>query len=383
METISRFFTAPQESFFLFGARGTGKSTWAKTSLPDSLSIDLLRPDVFRSLSARPERLRELIEAHAGQVIVIDEIQKNPSLLPLVHQMIEEKKGYQFVLTGSSSRKLKRAGTDLLAGRALLKTLHPFMSSELGAKFDFSRALQLGLLPLVWSAKNPTEVLKTYIALCIREEVQMEGLVRNIGNFSRFLEAISFSHASLINISNISRECEVERKVVSAYVTILNDLLLSFELPVFTKRAKRKTIVHSKFYLFDAGVFRSLRPRGPLDKPEEIEGSALEGLVAQHLFAWKSYRNRQEQLFFWRTRKGLEVDFILYGPDCFFAIEVKNSNTVRPEDLRSLKTFLSDYPESTCVLLNRGKERLKRNGIYCIPCEPFLRGLDPRKKLHL
>lgn len=216
--------------------------------------------------------------------------------------------------------------------------------------------------------------------LYIREEVQMEGLVRNIGNFSRFLEAVSFSHGSIFNISNVARECEIERKVVEGYVSILEDLLLSYRLPIFTKRAKRAVVSHPKFYFFDAGVFRSLRPSGPLDKPEEIEGSALEGLVAQHLIAWNSYRGDKNRVYYWRTQAGSEVDFIVYGDEVFWAIEVKNTLRIRPEDLRALNTFKSDYPESIPYLLYRGRERIMKNGILCIPCDEFLLKLNPLVK---
>jgi len=269
-----------------------------------------------------------------------------------------------------------------LAGRALNKTFHPFMAAELGDKFILSQALKSGLIPLVLNSPESEEQLNAYITLYLREEVQSEGLVRNLGNFSRFLEALSFSHASILNISNVSRECAIERKVVEGYVQIVEDLLLGFRLPVFSKRARRATSLHPKFYFFDAGVFRSLRPKGLLDKPEEIEGAALEGLVGQHLRAWLAYGNHKSDLYFWRTRAGAEVDFVVYGPKQLTAIEVKNSAKVRSEDLRALKSFQEDYPESTCLLLYRGKERLKEQKILCLPCDEFLKGLTPSSKLY-
>jgi predicted AAA+ superfamily ATPase len=209
----------------------------------------------------------------------------------------------------------------------------------------------------------------------------MEGLVRNIGNFSRFLEAISFSHASLLNISNVAQECSVERKTVEGYVEILEDILLGWRLRVFTKRARRHLSVHPKFYLFDAGVFRSLRPQGPLDRPEEIEGQALEGLVAQHLKAWIDYAKTRRELFFWRTRSGVEVDFVLYGPDGICGIEVKNSRSVRPADLRGLRSFKEEYPESVVLLLYRGTDRMLKGDVLCMPCEEFLVKLTPERTL--
>ena len=381
METmIPRLFTPPKQSFFLFGPRGTGKSTWLKQNMPDAVWVDLLESDEFRSYSAKPERLKELVLASSERkTVVIDEIQKVPELLSVVHFLIEKKLGFRFILTGSSSRKLKKTGADLLAGRVIKQTLHPFMAVELGKKFSLVSALKQGLLPLVFSAADPDAVLRTYASLYVREEVQMEGLVRNIGNFSRFLEAVSFSHGSLLNISNVARECEVERKVVEAYIAILENLLLAFRIPVFTKKAERATITHPKFYYFDAGVYRSLRPRGPLDKPEEIEGASLEGLIAQHLIAWSSYRNEKNKVYFWRTAAGSEVDFVVYGEEVFWAIEVKNTSKIRPEDLRSLRSFKYEYPQSNAFLLYRGKDRLKKDNVLCIPCDEFLLNLDPGK----
>ena len=375
---IPRVYKSIKESFFLFGPRGTGKTTWLKVNFPDALRIDLLSPDLFRTYSARAERLSEIVSGNLDKkVVVIDEIQRVPELLSVIHSLIEAKLGIQFILTGSSSRKLKRTGVDLLAGRAIKQTLYPFIAAELGKNFNLDSALKYGLLPLVVSSSDPQKVLKTYAALYVREEVQMEGLVRNIGNFSRFLEAVSFSHGSLLNISNVARECEIERKVVEGYISILEDLLLAFRLPIFSRRAKRTTISHPKFYYFDTGLFRSLRPAGPLDRPEEIEGSALEGLVAQHLIAWNSYRGEKNKLYFWRTSSGTEVDFVVYGEDVFWAIEVKNTSRIRNEELKSLRAFKEDYPESNPIFIYRGKDRLLKNGILCLPCAEFLTHLHP------
>ena len=382
METIPRFFHPPAESFFLFGPRGTGKSTFMKERFPDAYHVDLLDPETVRYFSAKPERLAEIIRGQEGKkCFVIDEIQKVPELLAVIHQLIEGKQGYTFVLTGSSARKLKRTGVDMLGGRALLRTMHPFLASELGERFRLEEALQRGLLPLVFSSANPEDVLRSYAALYLREEVQMEGLVRNVGNFSRFLEAISFSHASILNLSNVARDCMVERKVVEGYLAILEDILLGFRLPIFTRRAKRGLAAHPKFYLFDTGVFRSLRPRGPLDSPEETEGQALEGLVAQHLMAWLAYSREKSDLYFWRTRSGVEVDFVVYGPRGLWALEVKNTATIRPADLRGLKSFRDEYPESSVILLYRGRERMLREGILCLPCGDFLTRLLPDKTI--
>jgi len=382
METqIPRFFKISKESCFVFGPRGTGKTTFLKKAFPDALWIDLLEPETFRSFSAKPERLSELIAGNNKKTVVIDEIQKLPELLDVVHLLVEKKLGIQFILTGSSARKLKKAGADLLAGRLIKHIMYPFMAAELKDRFNLNSAIITGMIPLVVSAENAELVLRSYVALYVREEVQMEGLVRNISAFSRFLEAISFSHGSLLNVSNVARECEVERKTVEGYISILEDLLLCSKIPVFTKRAKRAVITHNKFYFFDSGVFRSLRPAGPLDRPEEIEGAALEGLVYQHLISWNTYSGEENQLYYWRTPAGFEVDFVLYGPKVFAAIEVKNSAKVRVQDIKPLKAFKEDYPEAQLYLLYRGKERLKMDGVLCLPCGEFLEKLVPGEKL--
>jgi predicted AAA+ superfamily ATPase len=384
MALKERFFQESKQSFFLFGPRGTGKSTWVKQNIKKSLYIDLLAADVFRSYSARPERLREIAEAQRQpNPIVIDEIQKIPELLDVIHQLMEQHKEWRFILTGSSARKLKRAGVDLLAGRALTKTLHPFMAAELGVEFSLEKALTLGMVPLIIDAQNPAETLKSYAALYLKEEVQMEGLVRNIGSFSRFLESASFSHGSILNVTEVARECHIARKSAEGYFAILEDLLLAFRIPIFAKRAKRHLSSHPKFYYFDAGVFRSIRPSGPLDAPAEIDGAALEGLVAQHLRAWISYSGDRCDLYFWRTKSGNEVDFVVYGEDTFFALEVKNASKLNKKSLTGLLAFKEDYPEAQVCLLYRGNERIKIKGILCLPCAEFLKNLIPHQTIQL
>ena len=381
MVFIRRFFQVPDQSCFVFGPRGTGKSTWLRDRLPDSLYLDLLEPALHRSLSARPERLRELLAGSPGkETVVIDEIQRVPELLTVVHAVLEEPSPPRFVLTGSSARKLRGGGVDLLGGRAVHRTLHPFMAAEL-PDFDLVRALRIGLLPLVVSASDPAGVLDAYASLYLDQEVRAEGLTRNVGAFTRFLEAVSFSHGAQLNVSAVARECEVERKVVAGYVGILEDLLLAFRLPVFRKRAKRATVAHDKLYLFDAGVFRSLRPKGPLDRPGEIDGQALEGLVAQHLRAWAAYSGHDAGVFFWRTRAGTEVDFVVYGESGLQAFEVKNAGKVYSSDLRALRAFREDYPEAETAVLYRGSDRLRIDGVWCLPARDFLRRTMPDRGL--
>ena len=309
--------------------------------------------------------------------IVIDEVQKLPELLEVVHAWIERKTEQQFILTGSSARKLRRAGVNLLGGRALQATLHPYLATELGSRFALPKALANGMLPVVWGARDPAATLRAYNALYLREEVQMEGLVRDVGAFARFLEVMSFSHAGVLNLSNVSRECQVKRKTCEGYLGILEDLLLGYRLEVFARRAQRELAAHPKFYFFDTGVFQANRPRGPLDAPEEIEGSALEGLVAQHLRAWCDYSDGGHCLYYWQTRSRVEVDFVVYGQSGIHAYEVKNSARIRPNDLRPLQAFGEDYPEARRTLLYRGSDSFVRNGIRCLPCGKFLEAVEP------
>ncbi len=384
MDFISRFFQAPKASHFLFGPRGTGKSTFLRQAFADALWVDLLQPEVHQRFAARPERLRELVDGHPeAKVVVLDEVQRVPALLDVVHHLIERRgrrAAPRFVLTGSSARKLKRAGVNLLAGRLLLERMHPFMAAELPS-FDLAAALRRGMLPVVWDSDTPDATLNTYVALAIREEVQAEGLVRRLEDFARFVEVISFSHGSVLNVAEVARETQTGRRATEAYIAILEDLYLAFRLPVFRKRQKRQLVAHPKFYWFDAGVFRSARPAGPLDRPEEIDGGALEGLVAQHLRAWIDTSRVDASLSYWRTKSGNEVDFVVYGEDGLWAFEVKNGATVRERDLRGLRAFLEDYPEAEARLLYRGDERLEVRGIRCEPSEAYLAGIRPGQPL--
>lgn len=383
MDLVGRFFTPPKSSFFLFGPRGTGKATFLRQAFPGAVWLDLLDPATLRQVVARPERLRQLLTGVPGaDTVVVDEVQKAPQLLDVVHGLIEERPSLRFVLTGSSARKLKRTGADMMAGRALLHTLHPFRAGELGPAFSLDRALQEGTLPLVWSALDPAATLRAYAALYIQEEVMAESLVRSVGDFSRFVEVIAFSHAGVLNLANVARECAVGRKAVEAYVQILEDLLLAFRLPVFTRRARRQSTRQPKFYYADTGVFRSLRPAGPLDRPSEIDGAALEGLVAQHLRAWVAYTGGRNELSFWRTRSGLEVDFILYGDAGLQAFEVRNAGRISGSDLSGLRAFVDEFPQASACLLYRGSESLAIDGIRCRPVVPFLLALSPGRLPH-
>lgn len=382
MHYVPRLMIPPKESFFLFGPRGTGKSTWLLKNYPNALQIDLLDREMERKLLAKPERFAHFIDSlNPEDQCIVDEIQRVPDLIPVIHSLIEKKKGIQFILTGSSARKLRRSVGDLLGGRALLRHMHPFLASELKKEFSLEKALRYGLVPLVWQSVDPQEKLRAYISVYLKEEVQAEGLVRQVGDFARFMEIASFSHGGLWISTEISRESQVKRQTVDNYLQILEDLLLSFTIPVFTRRAKRALVSRSKFYYFDVGVFRELRPTGPLDKEAEIEGPALEGLVAQHLRAWTLSQKEAHRLYFWLTRTKIGVDFIIYGPRGFWAIEVKRSTNPSIHDVKSLKVFQEEYPEASCFLLYGGEKRQNIRGIPCVPVREFLENLVPDKPI--
>jgi len=380
MLTRPRLFSEPSGSFFLLGPRGTGKSSLLKARHPKSPYVDLLDAETERELLARPERLRQRVSASPKRVpVVIDEVQRVPALLDAVHSLIEQE-GRSFILSGSSARKLRRGGTNLLGGRAALRTLGPYVAAELGATFDLDLALQFGLIPLVVEAPDPADVLRSYAGLYVREEVRAEALVRNHGDFARFLEAVAFSHGAQLNVAALARECDITRKTAEGYLGVVDDLLLGVRVPVFSRRAARALTVHPKFYFFDTGLYRALRAAGPLDRPEEIAGPALEGLVFQHLRAWVA-AHPDHSLHFWRTRSGVEVDFVVYGPREFVAIEVKHGARRRSSDLAALHAFASDYPEARTALLDRATRHEVEHGVTCLPVATFLKRLQPERSL--
>ena len=294
-----------RQSFFLFGPRGVGKTAWLKARFPEAVLFDLLDSETYTRLLASPGRLGDQVPAGHRGWVVIDEIQRLPDLLNEVHRLIETRR-LRFVMTGSSARKLRRRGVNLLAGRALTRFMHPLTAQELGRDFDLKRALRYGCLPLACTDPEPEDYLRSYVTTYLREEVQQEGFARNLAAFARFLEAASFSQGSVLNMAAVARESAVSPKVAEDYFGILEDLLIAVRLPIFTKRAKRRLVAHPKFYLFDAGVFQTVRPRGPLDAAEEIRGAALETLFLQQLRAVNDYLGLGYALHDWRTATGDE-----------------------------------------------------------------------------
>ncbi|MCB9876336.1 MAG: ATP-binding protein [Planctomycetes bacterium] len=351
----------PDKSFFLFGPRGTGKTAWVKATLPGAAYIDLLEAETHARLLADPGRLDSYVTDPAGWV-VIDEVQRVPALLDEVHRLIEAKR-MRFALTGSSARKLRQKGTNLLAGRALTRFMHPFTASELADDFRTEHAIAFGCLPPAWVEADARGFLASYVTTYLREEIQQEGLTRNLGAFTRFLEAASCSQAAVLNVAEVARECAVDRKVVANYFTILEDLLLAVRLPVFKRRAQRALVTHPKFFFFDAGVYRAIRPRGPLDSPDETGGLALETLVLQQLRALNDAFDLGYSLSYWRTQAGNEVDFVLYGERGLLALEVTASRSLRSRDLAGLRAFGEDYPMARRAMIYGGSRSLREGSI--------------------
>ena len=363
------------KSFFLFGPRGTGKTTWLRRNFPRAPFVNLLRSETYIPLVANPGRLRELISPDYSGWVVIDEVQRVPELLNEVHDLIESRE-LRFALTGSSARSLRRKGVNLLGGRARTFFMHPLTAAEQDVSFDLRKSLQFGHLPARFDDPDPLAYLRNYVATYLKEEVAQEGLTRNIGNFSRFLETAGFSQGQTLNITNVAREARVTRAVAENYFSILEDLLIAVTLPVFSRHAKRKLISHRKFYFFDAGVFRAIRPAGPLDSDAEIEGPALETLVMQELRAVNDYREFGYDIGYWRTRGGLEVDFVLYGPRGLIAIEVKRTRNPSRKHTRALREFKQDYPPARCFLFHTGEASLHGDGVTMKPVGAALRTLD-------
>ncbi len=363
-----------QQSVFLFGPRGTGKTSWLKQYFKDALYFDLLNDDIYTEFSARPTRLNEKIPKTYSGWVIIDEVQKVPAILNEVHRLIEGRK-LRFLLTGSSARKLRQKGVNLLAGRALTYYMHPLTCMELADHANLDRSLVFGHLPMAVTSDKAEKFLSSYIATYLREEVLQEGLTRNIALFSRFLETASFSQGEVLSYSAIAREIASNRHTVANFFEILEDLLIAYRIPVFKKRAKRNVINSPKFYYFDVGVYRAIRPMGPLDSSSEVDGAALETLFLQEARAYNDYFEFGYSFHYWRTRDQKEVDFILYGTKGFLAFEIKRKTYLNRKDFQGLKTFAQDYPEAKLYLLYGGQERYYEGEIEVIPFKEALMSL--------
>ena len=334
-----RLIRPPKRSFFLFGMRGVGKSTWARATFPEAAFLDLLDERLYLDLLADPSLFAQSIaDLKAGDWVVVDEVQRLPALLNEVHRQIEAR-GLRFALIGSSARKLKVAGTNLLAGRALKKTMFPLTAAELGADFDLDRVLQYGSVPLVWSSDEPREVLAAYGQLYLREEIRAEALVRNLPGFVRFLPVAALFNGEATNVARIARDAGVSRTTIQGYLDILEDTLLAHRLPAYETRIRVRERKRPKLYWVDPGVVRAVkRQLGP--PTAEEKGSLLESWVATTLQAHAEVQELYEHLSYWAPHQSaVEVDFILQRSGELLAIEVKATGRYQTSLLKGLRAL--------------------------------------------
>lgn len=359
-------------SIFLFGARQTGKSTILRQQFPESIYIDLLDSQVKSRYERRPVLLYETLkDKAAGTIIIIDEIPEAPQLLNEVHRLISEK-GLLFILCGSSARKLKRKGYNTLGGRAFPTFLFPFVSTEL-ADFDIDRAVNHGMLPPHYLAQNPWRKLSAYIDVYLKEEIKEEALVRNLGAFQRFLEVAALTDGEMVNYNNIAQDCGVSAATVASYFDILEDTLVGYRLPAFTRVMKRRLVQAPRFYYFDVGIANHLLHRKDLVRGTTAYGHAFEHLVIQELYAFLHYRHSDEKLSFWRTYTGVEVDAVI--GDARVAIEIKSVEEVLPRHVKGLLSFGDDYPESRRIIVSLDPFNRSVNGVEAIYVYDFFRML--------
>ncbi len=370
---FSRILTPPRQSFFLMGPRGAGKSTWLRSHFPNAHVIDLLSEEKYQQLLANPALFAGEVRAlKAPTWVVVDEIQRLPQLLNEVHRFLEEKR-LRFVLCGSSARKLRRAGVNLLAGRALNRAMHPFLPEEIGESFDLDQALQNGQLPVVWDSDTRADTLSAYAQFYLKEEIQAEALVRNLPGFARFLPIAALFHGQIINVSTIARDAGVARTTVSGYLDILEETLLCFRLPAYEARLRVRERKHPKWYWCDPGLVRAMkRSFGPV-VPEE-RGALFEGLVAQVIRAYRDYRGICDEIYYWAPSEGktTEVDFLLKQGDRFVGVEAKTGvrfaeswcqGLRAASDLKGLTRRLIVYP--------RGPVLKTPDGIEVLPFHEF------------
>ena len=373
-----RLLTPPKGSFFLFGPRGAGKSTWLRTTFPKAHRIDLLEESLYQSYLADVGSFaRELRAFEPGSLVLLDEVQRLPALLNEVHRHIEERH-LRFVLCGSSARKLKTAGTNLLAGRAVRRHLHSFLPEELGKDFDLDVALRFGTLPVVWTAPDRAEALAAYAQLYLKEEVQAEALVRNLPGFARFLPVAALLHGQVVSVAGIARDAGVARTTVAAYLEILEDTLLAFRLPAFEARLRVRERRHPKLYWADPGLPRAMkRELGP---PVAVErGHLLEGWVAGVLRAYRDYRGLFDDWGYWAPGKGssVEVDFVLRRGGDLVVLEVRSGQKIFEADMRGLRAMAELPRVRRRLLVYRGDRRQKTaDGIEILPVAALLAELE-------
>lgn len=361
---------ATQKSLFLLGPRQTGKSTLLRSAFPQARYVDLLEADTFRELAAKPELLRQRLTTDE-KLVIVDEIQKLPSLLDEVQLLIDRNPSLRFILTGSSARKLKKGHANLLGGRAWMTHLHPLVSAEVDFQ-QLERRLAFGSLPGVLSSANPKEELNAYVGTYLKEEIVAEGLTRSIERFSRFIEIAGQANGEEINYAAIASDAQLPARTVRDHFSILEDTLLAKTLPVFSRTKKRKAITTAKFYFFDVGVAHALKKNFEVSEGTVEFGKAFEHLVFCELDAWISYRRSDEALTYWRTRNQLEVDFVLGER---MAIEVKAKRTVRATDLKALHALGEEFPKMRKIVVCLEKEPRTLDGVEILPVSVFLKEL--------
>jgi predicted AAA+ superfamily ATPase len=369
-----RKLQAPTETTLLLGPRATGKSTWLEQVLPHASRFDLLDTRLARDLAADPSRFAREVEALPdGAWVVVDEVQKVPALLDEVHRL-DGKRGRRFVLSGSSARKLKRGGANLLAGRALRRDFFPLVSAEVGAALPLDR-VTFGALPRVLGLKRPHAYLESYVDTYVREEVQAEALTRNIGAFSRFLEIAARQNGQVTNVSNIARDAQVARPTVQGFFEVLVDTLLGFWLPAWKLKPGTKLVAHPKFFFFDAGVARTLSRRLAYPPTPEEYGTLFETMLFHELRAYLSYEQLQYPLSYFRTHDDVEADVVLETQQGFVALEFKASNEWRTSFNAGFNRLREELPGITCVGVFTGARAQKGEGYTVLPWTEFLAAL--------
>lgn len=374
MTTFNRFLDLrtqlERNSFFLFGPRGTGKSFWIKKTIGDVPLFDLLDSDVHDRLMRRPRQLAEEIPAGV-KAVVIDEIQKIPRLLDEVHRLIEERR-IRFLLTGSSARKLRRGGANMLGGRAWEASFYPLTWKEIPG-FDLLKYVNRGGLPKVLLSKFPEEDLKAYTRLYLHEEVKAEALTRNIENFVRFMDVLAVSNGKEINYQNLAGDAGVPPRTIENYISVLKDTLMGFELSPFLATRARKAITRSKFYFFDIGVVNHMTKRTPISAGNPAFGDAFEHFIVMEARAFLGLTGKEVPLQFWRTRNGFEVDLVI-GKE--LAVEIKATRQVGPKHLRGLRALKEEgLVKNFAVVSLDPVTREMEPGLKAIFWEDFLRML--------
>jgi predicted AAA+ superfamily ATPase len=359
------------KSHFLLGPRGTGKSFLARQQLEGHAAIiNLLRSEASRVLLANPSRLESMIAANipkGSKFVVIDEVQKIPALLDEVHRLIEEG-GYKFLLTGSSARKLRTGGVNLLAGRAWPMGLFPLTTSELGAAFQLDQYLRYGGLPSVISSDAPQLELDAYVGLYLDEEIKMEGLVRRLAPFSEFLRLAGLSNGKVINFSKMANEVGVSSPTIREYFHILEDTLVGNLIPLWRKSPTRKPGSSARFYFFDTGVANTLAGINALDPASDLFGRCFEQFVYMEIKAWMTYRRKKFSLSYWQKSNECEVDLLLGNE---IAIEVKSTTRLNSSDFRGLKEVTDEVPVKRRILVSRDPMAMENEGILCLHWSQF------------